>query len=77
MTIEEFDAKKKRLDALKESIAKNTGAYEQTMASLMEYGTATIEEADKLLAGYKEKEAINQVELSALLAEFEGLTDAF
>ena len=73
MTTEEFDEKKKRLDALRESIAKNTGAYEQTMASLMEYGTATIEEADALLAKYKAEESKNATELSALLAEFEGV----
>ena len=69
-----FDAKRKRLEAAKEAVARNQGAYEQMMASLVEYGITTLEEAQILYERHKKNDEAMTAELSSLMAEFEGLT---
>lgn len=69
-----FEAKRKRLEAAKEAVARNQGAYEQMMASLMAYGVTTLEEAQILYERHKKNDELMTAELSSLMAEFEGLT---
>lgn len=69
-----FEAKRKRLEAAKEAVARNQGAYDQMMASLMEYGITTLEEAQALYERHKKNDEVMAVELSHLMAEFEELT---
>ena len=68
-----FEAKRKRLEAAKELVAKNQGAYEQMMASLMEYGITTLEEAQTLYERHKRNDELMEKELADLIAEFEEL----
>lgn len=74
MTIDEFNATKKKIETMKQEAAKTQGAYEQALNALKQYGASTIEEAEAILLKMRKKEDRLQEELNDLLAEFEKAT---